>query len=189
MVDNQKIEHEFHYWEDDPSQVQILPSANRNYCEREFAKIREHARAHKSPDGVGWTKMYELGKDADSLADTRSLKSLALSESRFVELMAPHSRQFDKLVSPLSEFDKELGIRSVGFGPCASAGVVADLEEGIVCAIWCRAYVAELEHKTEMANLLVTLNTDNELFLVDWSNLVVVNLRSREEVEVYLEFS
>ena len=189
MVDNQTIEHEFHYWEDDPGQVQILPSANKNYCEREFVKIREHAEAHETPDGVGWTKMYELGQDADSLVGTRSLKSLALSKSRFVELMAPHSRQFDKLVSPLSEFDEELGIRSVGFGPSASAGVIADLEGDIVCAIWCRAYVSEFEHKAEMANLLAALNTDNEMLLVDWSNLVVVNLRSREEVDAYLELS
>jgi len=109
--------HKFHFYEDDAGQIEVKPIANWNYCERELAALTRHDKDYAAPDGVGWTKMYQFSDDDESLKDTLSLSDLKITEARFIELLSPHGKRFKRLVSPLSEYDAEHGIRSIGFGP------------------------------------------------------------------------
>ncbi len=178
--------HEFQFYEDDVGMIQILPIANWRYCERELVAIAKHSEEHLAPGGAGWTEMYKLSDDEESLEDAVSIRSLDITEARFIELLAPCGRKFDRLVSPLSEIDAALGIRSVGFGPSRQRGIVADLEDEYVRSIWCKLPRHKTDENAELADMLSALSQDHHLLLVDWADLRVVDLRSKSAVEDYL---
>ena len=81
--------HELQFYEDDPGQIIVAPFANRHYYQREFAALVEHAEQHRAPGGIGWTKMYEPSDDEVALEDTVALRSLDITEARFIELLTP----------------------------------------------------------------------------------------------------
>jgi len=178
--------HEFHFHEDDVGQIQVMPMANWNYCEREFAALIEHDKNHAAPNGAGWTKMYKFSNDAESLKDTMSLRDLKITEARFIELLSPHCKLFERLVSPLSEYDEELGIRSIGFGPAKYAGIIADMDGELVASIWCMLPGRRQEDNVKFADMLTALSRDHHLLLVDWAQLRLVDLRLRRALESYL---
>jgi hypothetical protein len=178
--------HEFRFYEDDVGQIEVKPIANWNYCVRELAALAEHDEEYRAPDGIGWTQMYRFSDDAESLKDTVALRSLGITEARFIELLSPHGKRFDRLISPLSEIDAELGIRSVGFGPSRSTGIVADLDGDIVASIWCRLAGTTDEDEAMLAAMLTALSRDHHLLLVDWAATELIDLRETEVVETYL---
>ncbi len=126
--------HEIYHHEDDVCQIQVLPVECWDYCGQEIRALDEHDEKHRDPGGAGWTKMYSF-READP-----DLPNLEMTASRFRELLSPHAEQFEKITNPLSEYEAEMGIRAIGFGPSGSAGVFADLEDDKVKAIWCLSW-------------------------------------------------
>ncbi|MCP4381567.1 MAG: hypothetical protein GY798_09155 [Hyphomicrobiales bacterium] len=55
--------------EDDLGTVQVLPMACWNDCVDQLGSIEEFAERHEAPDGLGWTKMYEIQPGPKSLED------------------------------------------------------------------------------------------------------------------------
>ena len=115
-----------------------------------------------------------------------SLRDLKITEARFIELLSPHGKRFERLVSPLSEYDAELGIRSIGFGPAKRTGIIADMDGELVVSIWCMLPGCSLEDNVSFADMLTALSRDHHLLLVDWVDLQLIDLRSRGMVESYL---
>jgi len=172
--------HEIYFHEDDVGQLEILPISKWHYCEHELAAVAEHDAAHRAPGGVGWTKMYMPG------AAEEPLQGLEMTATRFAELLAPHCKQFDRLESPLSDVDVELGIRRIGFGPSDAGGVVADLQGELVSSIWCLLPGATRDENELLAAMLISLTRDQHLLLMDWLRARAVDLRSKPGVETYL---
>lgn len=172
--------HEFYFHEDDVGQERVLPIEWWAYCRGEFEALAEHSRTHLAPGGVGWTKMYEV-REPDS-----GLPKLDMTEKRFHELLAPHGRRFDRLDSPLAEIDAELGIRAVGYGPSRRSGIIADLNEDKVGLLWAALHPENPSERDMLANMLTALSADQDLLLVDWAGLRLVDLRVRADVEAYL---
>ena len=173
--------HEFHFHEDQPGQIAILPFENWDHCQREFIAIDEHAERHLAPGGVGWTKMYT------PLPTPVPLDSLQITEEQFCEWLAPHGRRFDRVVDPI--FGGEVpGIRCVGFGPSSYRGIIAERrdEDAYIPSIWCSLTGFPTDENRELAALLTALSRDHHLMLVDWLEGVAVDLRSPAAIERYL---
>jgi len=173
--------HELQFYEDDPGNISILPISNWQHCERELEAIAKFSDKHLAPDGVGWTDVYRLG------AVEKTVASLKMTEVQFINILSPHSKQFDRLLSPLADIDAKLGIRSIGFGPSRYAGIVADLSGEFVASIWCLLPEVTAEEKTELTNMLSALSQIHPLLLVNWQSSLLLDLRSREQIERYLE--
>ena len=174
--------HEFHFDEDTPGQTVLLPVSNWSHCERELSAAERHAEAHRDPVGAGWTKMYNPTPPPEPLRD------LKITREGFAALLAPHGKQFDRLVSPLSAIDEQLGISSIGFGPGGWAGIVADLDGELVTWIWCALPAETAEGNAMLAKMLGALGKEHHLMLVDWQGGELVDLRSRTALETYLSF-
>ncbi|MCP4319053.1 MAG: hypothetical protein GY789_24450 [Hyphomicrobiales bacterium] len=171
--------HEFYHHEDDVGQIQVLPVEWWDYCRQEIYALEEHNEKHVAPGGVGWTKMYSFSAAAPELPN------LEMTVSRFRELLSPHASEFEKITNPLSEYEAEVGIRAIGFGPSQSAGVFADLVDDMVKAIWCIVWSERDDELEVMAKLLYALSEDQHFLLVDWKETHIVDLRVGWEIENY----
>ena len=174
------MKHEFHFHEDEPGQEQVLPIEWWSYCEGEFEGLRAHDDAHYDPDSGSWGALYQFS-EADP-----NLPELSMTEARFIELLEPHCKQFDKVIGSLAEFDELHGIRAVGFGPPDGGGIIADLKDDQLTSIWGRIYALDSEQMKTMINLLTALSTDQHLMLVDWGSHKTADLRDRAQIEAYL---
>lgn len=172
--------HEFFHDEDEVGMTQLLPVEWWDHCAREFEAMAAHAEAHRSPEGVGWTEMYQ-----HSVPDP-SLPRLCMTEERFVELLRPHARQFDRIDNTLAEVDAALGIRAIGFGPSRHVGIIADLDGDSVSSIWGRLFTQDAAARGIVAAMLTALGRDQNLLLVDWRAHRLVDLRSPSAIDAYL---
>lgn len=170
----------FRFHEDDEGQRQILPIGNLDYCRRALAAADAHAREHAAPDGAGWTSMYSPG------APDELLRDLAITSDRFENALAPHGSRFDRLESPLSEIDEQLGIRRTGFGPTSRTGIVARLDGETVSTIWCQPFATRAEDIASMAAMLAALNRLSPMLLIDWEAGKIVDLSSAPDIAGYL---
>ncbi len=178
----------FRHDEDEPGMVQLLPIEWWDHCIAQLAALEKFSDEHRDPDGVGWTDMYRPEEPP------ASLPWLDLSEEQFVSLLKPHARQFDQILSSLGEVEATLGIRAIGFGPSqvdgepwGNAGIIADMDGDRVSSIWCRVSGrSSPEEKDRFAAMLSALDAHRHMLLMDWRSGAVVDLRAREQVDVYL---
>ncbi len=179
--------YEFFHDEDDVGMAQLLPIEWQDYCVRECQAIAAHAEKYLAPNGVGWTEIYRRAEPPSTLP------RLQMKESRFVELLKPRAKQFDRIVSTLGALEAELGIRRIGFGPgyprpspWANKGIIAELDGDEVGSLWGKLKTSEADERRRLTEILMALSLDQHLLLVDWRDLEIVDLRSPDAIDAYL---
>jgi hypothetical protein len=162
----------FYLHEDDWGMLDIVPVENLFQSATVAKEADAHAEAHRAPDGIGWTELYELP------APTMGIGERAIAVEALGQLLGPGWRRAARVESGYSSFREH---RPSAFALTDGAnwfyGTVAD---GIVGSLHLR------DRSVETLDALVRLAQRHRLILNDWWQHVVVDLSNPDSARRWL---
>ena len=169
------------YWlhEDDHMQIEFLPIECWDYCRAEFAKIDEHEKAHRAPDGIGWTKMYFRGPSPYRIAN------LGIPLEAIKILMPWRLRRIDRVLTGGWSGDGVQMERMAAYKVGSGAILVGWDEADMVDTLWFHGFAKTWWDRTALTEAFARLGSLCPMLLVDW-NGVLVDLRDVNAIRNYL---
>lgn len=169
------------FHEDDFCQIEVLPVSNEQNCLEELGQLEEFSTAHRSPDGMGWTAVYER---MDAAIPTIGL---GLDMARCSDRLAASLEPFEEVLTGYGSTQTRcLRTRAFGIGP-ACAIFVQSTQSGLVEHVWLGLHGPSSIEQERLLGALSALDDLGPFILVDWGWGRLYRLSDKEGMAVYLE--
>lgn len=167
------------FHEDDFQRVQFLPFSCWDFCLYHLHQISLHSEAHRAPDGIGWTKMYEIPSAPESVGD------LSIPVSDLAAAMPWRMRKtMDVYTGGWSgEGSRQPDMAAYRSG--RSAIVFGWDERRVIDSLWFKEGAIFWWNRGLLLEAMVRIGLLSHMLLVDWRG-EIVDLRDRKATRKYL---
>ena len=167
------------FWEDDYCQIEIVPSENRTFIQKQSEQIDELAT--KSRTDYGFTEIFGRGPmPATTVSKEISVDYFEKTLTDFKFQKARHIR-YDKNEILNCETGKT---KAFGF---SNFTIFFDTEDEFVKNIWIDiGLIVSAPQFDLIQDALYTLGEECELILIDWNSLELFDLADRNHIQKYL---
>ena len=167
------------FWEDDYCQIEIVPSENKTFIQKQCEQI--DGLATKSRTNYGFTETFEKG----TMSVTTASKEIRIDyfEKTLTDFKFQKARhiRYDKNEILNCETGKT---RAFGF---SNFTIFFDTEDELVKNIWVGIRLIVSAPQFDLIqDVLYTLREECELILIDWNSLELIDLADRNQIQKYL---
>jgi hypothetical protein len=169
------------FWEDDYCQVEIVPSENRDFFQKQSGQIEE--LASNSRTEYGFTETF--GRGLMPVTTVSKQIRVGYFEKTLTEFKFQKARhiRYDKSEVLNCETEKT---KAFGF---SNFTIYFDTEDEFVKNIWIGTGVIISAPQFDLIqNALYTLGEECELVLIDWNSLRIYDLADRKQIQSYLKW-
>jgi hypothetical protein len=154
---------EIYFHEDDYCQQQLLPREATSRAESELQKIGEFSKAHRDPDGAGWTDVYVREEGPLEFV------TLKMKREELAAAVKPYLPPFDVVYTGYSSY-RTLCENTAAWGNSSECVMFADWDEnGIVCNVWVSFFEREEKLLLAASKAVAALGKLRPLVYVDWA--------------------
>ncbi len=170
---------ELWFHEDDYARSQFLPLSCWNYCCDELDRLRAHDLDYRSPEGIGWTKMYSLPPAPQRVAD------LAIRTGDLAAAMTWKMWRVNRVFSGGWSGKGGRLPRTAAYRTGGSAIVFSWNEDRVITSLWFLEGRASWWNRRALLGAFFRIGVLAPLLLVDWRG-ALVDLRDRKAIGNYL---
>jgi hypothetical protein len=167
------------FHEDDYCQVQLVPFENHSSLMEEARKVKGFA--HSNFDGVAYKDIYVRGDERLKLSD----RKIKVSEFEMM-LSTSGLGRTDQVTTGYGSSHREVCANTVGYGR-SDCAILFDWKNETVEHVWLFFHWGtEGLNKRRLSDLVHKIGQNYNLILMDWNQLILTDIRQKEQADKYL---